>query len=171
MLYADDVSLTQISAEEVEAALPSRFSKAGKEARQDLFLEMLVTGESQRHVMEHLGLTESTLHEWKREPSFRDRHREVWARRRLKIEDTKTVMFDPFREFPPTTDLVTFRTEVFGFPSTPTQQDFGKAYDDKTNLVIFWVAAAGAGKDVTSMQAVAHAAASGQDLMGCIMEN
>src|SRR3990167_1978799 len=83
----------------------------------------------------------------------------------------KTIPFDPFREFPSPGKLVDFRRRVFGYPSTPTHEDFAKAYDDKTNLVIIWEAPAGAGKDVTAMQAVAHAAAEGIDRMGCVMEN
>ena len=83
----------------------------------------------------------------------------------------KTIPFDPFRDLPAVPGLVEFRRRVFGFPSTPTQTAFAQAWDDKTNLYIFWEAPAGAGKDVAAMQAVAQAAAGGLEKMGCVMEN
>jgi len=117
-----------------------------------------------------MGISSGNLSEWRRDPAFAERFKKIQAKRIL-AKPTDLVTFDPFREMPKPSGLVQFRQDVFGFPSIPSHEDFAKAYDDKQNLVIFWMAPAGAGKDVTAMQAVTHAAADGIDQMGCIMEN
>ncbi len=161
--------LRQIDESQVIIGRPGH--RATKEARQANLILAMQNAPTIRHAMEATGVAESTLDEWKRNtPTFLTSFNQA-KKRITQRKNTDLVTFDPFREFDDPGPLVEWRQDVFGFPSTPTQQDFAKAYDDKTNLVIFWVAAAGAGKDVTAMQAVTHAAADQIDLMGCIMEN
>ncbi len=161
--------LTHVS--EIQVPKPSAAAIARLE-RQAEFLRRYETADSRRQVLEQLGLAPSVLHEWKQDPVFRKGFDKAKARQRAgKGSRSQLITFDPFREFPPAGPLVEWRRDVFGFPSIPTHEDFAKAYDDKMNLIIFWVAPAGFGKDVTAMQAVANAAADGTDLMGCIMEN
>lgn len=157
-----------------ELAVLGRMNKASREKleRQQRFLEILTTADTQRQAMEIAGVPPGTLNEWKESDRFyRSWEKTQKRRKENKASKGDTVTFDPFREFPAAGPLVEWRKDVFGFPSIPTQEDFAKAFDDKTNLVIFWVAPAGFGKDVTAMQAVTNAAADGVDLMGCIMEN
>ena len=145
------------------------FSVTNKVKRQYQFLEAFPTAPTQRHALEKMGISESAFRRWLKEPLFA-RSYSIAKAKKARAQPTDTNTFDPFREMTKPPGLVQFREEVFGFPSTATQQDFAKAYDDKTNLVLFWIAPAGSGKDVTAMQALTHAVADGGDLLGCIME-
>ena len=134
------------------------------------FLRVLAESRSVNEAITRFGVSRSTVSEWRQDPNFLRMYDDVRSKQGL-TRDSGKVTFDPFAERRPVPGLVEFREKVFGFPSTPTQRAFAEAYDDSTNLVIFWLAPAGAGKDVTTMQAVAHAAASGVDRIGCVMEN
>ncbi len=160
--------LTQITPEDTPTKVHGKTLRMRE--RQQRYLELYETSHTKRHALEEAGIPEATLDNWREDPKF-NRREEAVESRRLRAKPSKFITFDPFREFRKPPGLVQFRQEVFGFPSTNTHEDFAKAYDDKTNLTIFWITAAGFGKDVTAMQALAHAAADGMDLMGCIMEN
>ena len=140
--------------------------------RKQRFLTTFRATDTLEEALQVTGVSARAVHEWrKNDADFSRSYKAILNAKRTALPKGKLTVFDPFRELEDPEDLETFRRKVFGFPSTPTHQAFCKAYDDKTNLVIFWVAPAGAGKDVTAMQSVAHAAASGLDRMGCIMES
>jgi len=153
-------------------------AKAGQQdamaERKDRVLRAIPTSDTLGDAMAFAGVTDGTFYRWKKQdPVFvRRLERAVEQMRSRKgTRKSQPIQFDPFRTLPPVPGLEQFRREVFGFPSTPTQQAFCRAYDDKTNLIIFWVAPAGAGKDVTLAQATAHAAAEGLPRIGWLMES
>ena len=148
--------------------------KAGKLARQDRFLEKLATSSSIEEAAALSGIVRDTVYLWRRDATFSRRMAKVMEIvnvRKSSVRDKDLITIDPFRDKPKPPPLEEFRREIFGFPSTETQSAFCQAYDDRTNLVIFWVAPAGAGKDVTAMHAIAHAAASEVPRMGVLCEN
>lgn len=151
-------------------------ARAATQAKKQRILELVTEVDTLEEAYDEIGVTRQAVLKWRQgDPEFArawkhatNRHHFVKNMRRAK-DDTEVV--DLFRERPKPPGLEQFRREVFGFPSTPTQRAFCRAYDDETNLVIFWIAPAGAGKDVTAMQSVAHSAAKGILRMGCLMEN
>lgn len=165
----------------ISEAIPPHLTAAheGKRAnmleRQDRLLQAVVTAQTIGDALAFAGVGEGTLYRWKKKDAkFNrrwDKAIEQMRSRKGQMYGGNTRQFDPFREFSDPGPLEDFRREVFGFPSTPSQRAFCQAYDDKTNLVIFWIAPAGAGKDVTACQAIAHAAAEGIPRMGMLMES
>ena len=147
---------------------------AAKQARQDRFLETLITASSIEEAAGLAGVSRDTVYTWRHDPTFARRMEKVMGLvnvRKSAVRNKDLVVFDPFRAKPVPPPLSQFRRDVFGFPSTATQAAFCRAYDDLTNLVIFWVAPAGGGKDVTAMHAVAHAAAAEVPRLGVLCEN
>lgn len=131
----------------------------GKHERQQNFLRVWRDATTQREATELAGISETVLFNWRREREFAKAFDKIKATKHTRHKSDEIFVFDPFRQTPHPGGLVDFRRRVFGFPSTETQRAFAEAYDDRTNLVLFWIAAAGAGKDVTSAQMTAHAAA------------
>jgi len=154
-------------------------AKAGqqdaKNARQEKFLRLLLDSHTIQDAAAQARVGEASVYRGRKtdEKFAREFEKVIRLHRDNKahVYGRGDLRFDPFQEFPKPPGLEQFRREVFGFPSTPTQRAFCKAYDDKTNLTIFWIAPAGAGKDVTMAQAIAHAAASGIPRMGMLMES
>ncbi len=162
--------LTHVSEIGVTELTPVEIARAD---RQTELLRRYETADSLRQARESMGISQSLVANWKLDPAFAAGYKQAHKRWRKHkgLGDDGLVRFDPWREMRPTGTLVEWRRDVFGHPSTPTQTAFGEAYDDKSNLTIFWTAAAGAGKDVTTMQAVAKDSADGTEVMGCIMES
>ena len=141
-------------------------------ARKAQFLDVYAGAPSRKAALTILSEGHQTVDRWREtDHEFALNYLKVERDKARGKKTGKTIPFDPFRDLPAVPGLVEFRRRVFGFPSTPTQTAFAQAWDDKTNLYIFWEAPAGAGKDVAAMQAVAQAAAGGLEKMGCVMEN
>lgn len=151
---------------------PEGFDPRGVATRKARFLDAFADSPTLAAALAKVLERNQTVYRWRdSDPDFAVAYMRIERDRARGKQNSRIIRFDPFREMPPVPDLVDFRRLVFGFPSTGTQEAFAKAWDDKTNLWIFWEAPAGAGKDVTVMQAVAQAAAKGLDKMGCVMEN
>ena len=113
-------------------------------ARKAQFLDVYATAPSRKAALSILSEGHQTVDRWREtDHEFALNYLKVERDKARGRKTGKTIPFDPFRETPEVPGLVEFRRRVFGFPSTPTQTAFAQAWDDKTNLYIFWAAPAG----------------------------
>ena len=113
-------------------------------ARKAQFLDVYATAPSRKAALSILSEGHQTVDRWREtDHEFALNYLKVERDKARGRKTGKTIPFDPFRETPEVPGLVEFRRRVFGFPSTPTQTAFAQAWDDKTNLYIFWQAPAG----------------------------
>jgi hypothetical protein len=145
------------------------------EERKDHFLRVLPDCKSMEEAYRIVGVSRQAVGKWReRDISFAKRLQaaiKIYEGHKATLSKADLDTVDVFRAKKKPPPLEEFRKKIFGFPSNESQQAFCRAYDDKTNLAIFWIAPAGWGKDVTAMQSIAHAAADGILRMGCLMEN
>ena len=129
---------------ELKAARPLTPSAQRTVARKAQFLDVYATAPSRKAALSILSEGHQTVDRWREtDHEFALNYLKVERDKARGRKTGKTIPFDPFRETPEVPGLVEFRRRVFGFPSTPTQTAFAQAWDDKTNLYIFWQAPAG----------------------------